>query len=137
MKKLTKYTFLMGIGGITYMLIEFAWRGYSHWSSFILGSIAFTFIGCLNEFDEQHSIVCQMICGGMFITLTELLMGIFVNIILQENAWDYSNMWGNLLGQICPLFSFIWCILSFVAIVFDDILRWIFFKEPFPHYRWR
>ena len=29
------------IGGATYFLIEILWRGYSHWTMFLLGDFAF------------------------------------------------------------------------------------------------
>ena len=45
MASVLKYFFLFSFGGIVYVLIEMLWRGYSHWSMFILGGI-FIF-GCI------------------------------------------------------------------------------------------
>lgn len=36
-RKLNKYLLLFNIGGVLYIGIELAWRGWSHWSMFILG----------------------------------------------------------------------------------------------------
>ena len=44
-----------------------------------------------------------------------------VNIILQWNVWDYSNVPFNVMGQICLPFSIIWFFLSLPAIVPADI----------------
>lgn len=41
LKQILKLCVLALIGGITYMLIELAWRGYSHISMFILGPFVF------------------------------------------------------------------------------------------------
>ena len=38
---LNKYLFLFDVGGLLYILIELAWRGWSHWTMFILGGICF------------------------------------------------------------------------------------------------
>ena len=42
--------FLFLIGGALYYVIEILWRGYSHWSMFILGGICFVIMGLLNEY---------------------------------------------------------------------------------------
>ena len=47
---------------------------------------------------------------------------------------DYSNMPFNIYGQICLPFTVIWFFLSFLAIVADDFLRWLWFGERFPEY---
>ena len=46
---LNKYLFLFDVGGLLYILIELAWRGWSHWTMFILGGI------CLSGIDQRSS----------------------------------------------------------------------------------
>ena len=45
------------------------------------------------------------------ITGIELVFGLVFNRVLQLGVWDYSAQWGNVLGQICPLFTFLWFLL--------------------------
>jgi uncharacterized membrane protein len=79
----------------------------------------------------------QMLICAAGITAIEFVAGIILNIILQLNVWDYSNMPFNILGQVCLPFSFLWFLLSFAAIWLDDWLRYWLFDEEKPHYRWR
>ena len=74
-------------------------------------------------------------CG---ITVIELEAGLILNVGLGLHIWDYSNMPGNFLGQICPQFTVLWFFLSAVGIVLDDVIRWKIFGEEKPHYHlWR
>ena len=54
---------------------------------------------------------------------------------LELEVWDYSNLPFNFMGQICLPFSFAWTLLSGVAIVVDDYLRYLLFGEEKPHYK--
>lgn len=48
---------------------------------------------------------------GAAMTLIEFIGGLsFVNKSVK--LWDYSDNWGNYKGIICPLFSFIWTMIS-------------------------
>ena len=47
-------------------------------------------------------------------TLIEYIAGVFSLKVLKVRLWDYSNMWGNLDGIICPTFSVIWAVLGAV-----------------------
>ena len=40
------------------------------------------------------------------------------------------------MGQICPQFTLLWVVIVVVAIVLDDVIRWRFFGEEKPRYRW-
>mgnify|MGYP002274557567 FL=1 len=41
----------------------------------------------------------------------ELAFGVVCNLALGWRVWDYSLLWGNLWGQICPLYSSLWFLL--------------------------
>ena len=43
MKKLSEYLFLWTLGGSLYYFFEIFFRGFSHWSMFILGGICMVF----------------------------------------------------------------------------------------------
>ncbi len=136
MTKTKKYIFLAVVGGIIYGLIEFISRGWTHWSMVLLGGICFVSIGLINEIIPwEMPFPLQMIIGGAIITVLEFITGCIVNLWLGWHIWDYSDEWGNLLGQICPKYGCLWIMLSAVAIILDDYLRYWFFEEEKPHYR--
>lgn len=136
LKYLLKEFILFLIGGSIYYLFEILWRGYSHWTMFILGGICFVIIGLLNEqYDYNMPLVEQMFSSMIIITTLEFISGVILNIILKMNIWDYSNMPFNLFGQICISFMIIWFFLSPIAIVVDDYIRYFIFKEEKPHYK--
>ncbi|MEA5136485.1 MAG: hypothetical protein VB035_10165 [Candidatus Fimivivens sp.] len=123
-------------GGALYFLFETLWRGYSHWTMFVLGGLCFVLVGGLNEFlPWEMPLVRQMLLGGLIITLGELLTGIVVNLWLGWNVWDYTLLPGNLWGQICPQYSLLWVLLSGPIIILDDILRWQWYRERMPSYQ--
>lgn len=134
---LLKYVFLGVIGGIIYYILENIWRGYSHWTMFILGGICFIALGLINEiFSWDTPLISQMIVGGAIITILEFITGCIVNLWLGWNIWDYSDLSYNLLGQISLFSSIGWIGLSLVGITLDDYIRWKCFGEEKPHYRW-
>ena len=123
-------------GGVLYFLFETLWRGYSHWTMFVLGGLCFVLVGGLNEFlPWEMPLLHQMLLGGLIITIGELLTGIVVNLWLGWNVWDYSLLPGNLWGQICPQYSLLWVLLSGPIIILDDILRWRWYRERIPSYQ--
>lgn len=136
MRKLVKPLILVTIGGLIYTLIEILHRGYSHWTMFFVGGLAFYLIGCINEYIEWDMPLCkQMAIGMLIITSLEFLTGFIVNIILKWDVWDYSNVPFNILGQICLPFCILWYFLSLVGIVLDDYIRYWLFGEEKPKYK--
>ncbi len=123
-------------GGALYFLFETLWRGYSHWTMFVLGGLCFVLVGGLNEFlPWEMPLLHQMLLGGLIITVGELLTGIVVNLWLGWNVWNYTLLPGNLWGQICPQYSLLWVLLSGPIIILDDILRWRWYRERMPSYK--
>jgi uncharacterized membrane protein len=134
-RKFVKLFVLFLIGGMIYYGIEILWRGYSHPSMYILGGVCFVLVGLINEyFPWDMSFLLQSLIGAGIITGAELVTGIIVNIWLGLNVWDYSAIPTNIMGQICLPFSLLWVLLSGVAIVLDDYVRFWFFGEEKPHY---
>ena len=135
--KIKKYEFLFFVGATIYVIIEKLYRGYSHWTMFLLGGICFIALGLINELIPwDMPLLLQMLIGGMIITVLEFITGCVVNLWLGWNVWDYSELPCNLLGQISLFSSIGWVGLSLVGIVLDDFIRWKFFSEDKPHYRW-
>ena len=138
MRKLLKFLILLSSGGLTYVLIELLFRGRSHWSMFLVGGICFVLIGGLNNwFPWNWSILRQMGISAVIVTVVEFVSGILLNLVLKWDVWDYSNMPFNIIGQICLPFTVAWYILSLLAIVLDDHLRYWIFGEEKPRYKWR
>ena len=135
--KIKKYEFLFFVGATIYVIIEKLYRGYSHWTMFLLGGICFIALGLINEMIPwDMPLLLQMFIGGMIITVLELITGCVVNLWFGWNVWDYSELPFNLWGQISLFSSIVWVGLSLVGIVLDDFIRWKFFGEEKPHYRW-
>lgn len=130
-----KQLILFLIGGISYIAIEIAYRGYSHWSMFLVGGFCFVLIGLINEvIPWDMPLKYQMLLGAVIVTAIELISGLYLNIYLKLGVWDYSHMPFNIMGQICLPFSIAWYFISGLAIALDDYLRWKLFGEDKPHY---
>lgn len=127
---------LFGIGGLVYVLIELLWRGYSHWSMFIVGGICFVLIGSINEYYPwDMPLWKQMLISTVIVTVIEFVAGLILNIWLKLGVWDYSWLPFNFMGQICLYFSAAWFFLAFPAIIIDDCLRHWLFGEEFPKHK--
>lgn len=136
MKQFLKYLFLFWFGGSFYITLEVLWRGYSHWTMGVLAGLVFISIGLLNEiWSWDTSIIIQILAGTIIATTGEFITGCIVNLWLGWDIWDYSDMWGNILGQICPAFIALWIPISLLSIVIDDMIRWKFFNEEKPKYK--
>ena len=133
--QIEKYMILFAIGGMAYFLLEVLVRGYSHYSMF-LGGACFLCCGLLNEnMKIKMSFISQMVLSALIITALEFITGLIVNIWLKMDIWDYSQLPYNFMGQICLLYSIFWFLVSSVAIVLDDFLRYKIFNEEKPHDR--
>lgn len=134
-KLICKYLVLFLIGGIFYVCLELLWRGRSDITSFFMGGIALLVVGQLNEgYDYNMPIWYQMIISGTFITSMEYIVGKIFNS--DYHIWDYRGMWLNIDGQVCLVYFLLWCLLSLMGIMLDDLIRWKFFGEDKPKYRW-
>ena len=122
------------LGGVLYVLIEFAWRGRSHISMFFDGGVCFVLIGLLNELAPGVPISVQAMLGACIITASELAVGVIVN--RRYAVWDYRPLQPNFLGQICLCYFTLWIPLSAIAVLADDAARLVLFGEPAPPVRW-
>ncbi len=127
---------LFSVGGAIYIMIEMLWRGYSHWSMFIVGGLCFVLIGLINEYYSYDiPLIWQMMIGACIVTAVEFVSGCIINLWLGLNVWDYSDMPFNIWGQVCLPYMVLWSLLSGVAIILDDYLRYWWFGEEYPHYK--
>lgn len=132
---LEKYFILFFIGGTAYFYLEIIARGYSHISMFVCGGICFLGCGMWKEIlPGRMGMLLQMLCSSIFITITELITGLIVNVWLEQNVWDYSILPLNFMGQICLFYSILWFFLSAAAIYLNDFLKLWLFGEEMPQY---
>lgn len=124
------------MGGRLYTWIEILWRGYTHWSMFILGGACFVIMGLLNEykFVWQQSLIAQAVISASVITVLEFVTGCIVNLWLGWQIWDYSELPFNLMGQICLYFFLLWILFSIVGIIVDDWIRYLIYLVLHKHF---
>lgn len=132
---LLKYSILLILGGSIYYGIEILYRGYSHFSMFLVGGMCLIGIGLINElFPWDMPFWKQIIIGDVIVLVMEFVSGCILNLWLHWDVWDYSNMPFNLLGQVCLAFAFLWLPIVALAIFVDDYARWILMGEEKPRY---
>ncbi len=113
MKKFFKCNiFLMAVGGILYGMVEILWRHYTHWTMILTGGTCFAVLYRIFKKIVLWSVWLKCITGSAVITLTELIAGYIFNIKMHMKVWDYSRQPLNFHGQICPLYSALWGVLT-------------------------
>lgn len=131
-----KYFFLFYIGGLTYCGIEMLYRGRTHWSMFLCAGIIFIYASVQNEvFEWDYPFWKQLLKVWIFALIAEFITGCIVNLWLGWNVWDYSNLRFNLLGQTSLTFALLFLPICAFAIIFDDYIRYLFFDEEPPRYK--
>lgn len=77
-----------------------------------------------NHFWSRALLFLAMALG---MTLIEYVAGLFCLKFLKVRLWDYSRMWGNIQGLVCPLFSLAWAVLGAVYyfLIHPHILQWL------------
>ena len=135
MKKLSEYLFLWALGGTLYYSIELMFRGFSHWSMFLLGGICLLFFwlqGSKTEWSDPMWV--QVIRCTIFVVSCEFITGIIVNKWLGWGVWDYSDEPFHLFGQICLPFAVIFSGFAIIGIILSgNLMHWLF-GEKKPNY---
>lgn len=111
--RIWKFLVLFYFGGLCYFVLEFLWRGFSHWSMFLLGGSCFLIIGRLPGLQPCLPRMVRCLLSAAVITALELGCGLLVNRSYQ--VWDYRHLPMNYHGQICLYFSLLWIPLSLTA----------------------
>ncbi|MEF9839784.1 MAG: hypothetical protein RR275_08025 [Lachnospiraceae bacterium] len=135
MKKFSEFLFLWTLGGCLYYGFEMMFRGFSHWTMFILGGTCFLFCALQGIWTKWHdSIITQLIRCEIFVVSCEFITGMIVNKWLKWNVWDYSNLPYQLFGQICLPFAIIFLGLCAVGIVMSGYLVYGLYGEVKPKF---
>ena len=131
-----KDIFLIGTGGALYYSLEILYRGYSHWSMFLIGGLCVFIIDILYQKRKGiFSVFYFMLTGGLIITALEGITGAFVNIYLHHHVWDYSNLPLQLFGQISLSFALLWCVLTIPIIWLSGFFHYYVFHDEQPQIR--
>ncbi|MBQ2264197.1 MAG: hypothetical protein IJY06_11145 [Oscillospiraceae bacterium] len=116
MQKTAKLCIPFLIGFFLYAMIEITARGYTHWTMALTGGVILTLLYQLfTGAPERLPVPVQYLLGAVIITSAELLVGLLVNVRMQWDVWDYSDLPLNFRGQICLLYSTFWFFLCIPA----------------------
>lgn len=129
-------------GGAAYFLLEVAYktaRGEPErisWTMLVLAAILCIPVERAGaEMPWDVPLWMQAAGCAVLVTATELIAGLILNVWLGLGVWDYSDLWGNLWGQICPQFAAIWWGLCLVFIPVFDWMRYAVAGGERPRYR--
>ena len=118
------YGFIFLLGGILYQTLELFWRRRTHPSMFWAGGTCAVLLELLcNNVFFGLPLLLRCLTGALVITLVEFSFGCVVNLRLGWNVWDYSTFRFHFMGQICPLYSSLWAIVSLPALTLLNFLR--------------
>ena len=91
--------------------------------------VAMTILIICYKFIEIRGIPFIILCF-LIPTLIEYISGYMLKNIFHKVYWDYSDLNFNINGYVCLTFSFYWCILSYVGVVY---LNEEFFNQYIVH----
>lgn len=74
---------------------------------------------CLALIPADSHFALLAAAGGLICTAAEYFVHWYYDSVFSVRFWDYSTLWGNIRGRICPQFALIWGILSALTI------RWL------------
>ena len=135
MRKISEYLFLGALGGSIYHAIEILFRGYSHWSMFLLAGISMDFFVQQGKWTHwKDPLWKQLFRCITFVVSGEFITGIVVNKIMRWNVWDYSQMPLNIFGQICLPFAIIFCCFCYIGIYLCGWISFCLFRGEKPSF---
>ena len=115
MKRLSEYLFFWTLGGTLYYSFEMIFRGFSHWSMFMLGGFCLVF--CIQQ--------------GIW---TGWDSPLWLQVLWCRHVWDYSDQPFQLMGQICIPFAVLFSGLCVVGIFLGSYLMHFLYGEKIPHF---
>ena len=128
-------------GGTLYFLLEVAFKtitGHPERISWTMLVVAILLTIPVERAGAELPWSCplwlQALACAALVTAVELVSGLFLNLWLGLDIWDYTGLPGNFLGQICPQYSAVWWVLCLVFIPMFDWLRWAVEGGKRPRY---
>ncbi|WP_461810145.1 putative ABC transporter permease [Faecalimonas sp.] len=135
MKKISEYLFMWALGGTLYYTFEVFFRGFSHWTMFVLGGICVVFCvwqGMTVKWKDPLWI--QILRCTIFVVSSEFITGIIVNKWFKWYVWDYTDQPFQLFGQICVPFAIIFSGLCALSIIGGGFFLYWFYGEEKPDF---
>ena len=127
-KRLSEYLFLWALGGTLYYSFEMMFRGFSHWSMFLLGGICLVFFAQQGMWTGWTAPLWKQVGWCViFVTACEFITGILVNKVM-----DYTDQPFQIMGQICLPFTIIFSGLCAVGILLSGYLLHFLYGEKMP-----
>jgi len=128
---MVKHLSLFFIMGMVYFTLEGLWRGSAHIIMLFISGTCAVLIGLLNEYPQYYKlkIYQQSLIGTLIVLTIEFVSGMFLNVYLDLNLWNYLDTWGNLYGQISIPYALLWFLLVPFCIFLDDYLRFKLYEE--------
>jgi uncharacterized membrane protein len=123
LRKTKEQAIVFSIGALAYTVIELLWRQHTHWSMSLTGGTCFSVLYNLYNKFQTVSLPGKCLMGSTVITSIEFVVGVIVNIWQKWDVWDYSQLRFNILGQICPLYSSFWLLLSIPIVYVSKQLK--------------
>jgi len=123
-----EFASIFTFGALGYGCLELLWRGHTHWTMLLLGGLCVCVIYTIATRSGDRLWKKWIMCACC-ITALEFVVGCIVNLRLGWEVWDYSDQPGNLMGQICPLFTAFWFLLSIPCVYVSGWVRRLF-VEP-------
>lgn len=130
MDKWKEYFCVVLCGALGYSTLEICWRGYTHWTMALTGGVGLLCVYIMSGLLEGCGFLQKCLIGCLLLTTLELSVGALVNLRMGWRVWDYSSQPGNLLGQICPLYSIFWFFLCMLLIPLCTWLRCALRRPP-------
>lgn len=72
---------------------------------------------------RTRSLLLKAVLSAVAVTAVELVFGIIFNIMFKMHVWDYSGVPLNFLGQICPRYTLLWCMLALGFVPLAELLN--------------
>ena len=105
---------VFSLGAASYGMMEILFRGYTHWTMVFTGGACVLTLYYLSGWLLAMPLIAAAAMGAVIVTFYEFFVGVVVNLRLGWDVWDYSSQPGNVLGQICPVFTGIWFTICFL-----------------------
>jgi len=124
--------------GMIYLTIEGLWRGWTNIVMLPIGGFCGLAIGAVNQSPRFYrcKMVWQCLIGTIIVLAVEFISGCILNLWLGLGIWDYTGMFGNILGQVCIQYGILWFFLIPFAIWVEDYIRHVFWQEGNPYPVW-
>ncbi len=135
MMQLLWHIFRWFCGGVFFCAILLLLVGDCHWTDLIVCSALCIPLDIINELMPWTiPLLLQAIIGGHILAVSQLVLGLILNVWLSLGLWDCSGFSCNLWGQISPTAILLHLLLAGPLLILFDMIG---FRAggPWPHYK--